>query len=306
MNKNFESLVNKAKQMKLSLRDREILRARIENFVKDHPRRGPSTMYSDYSWFVFLSKHAVSVTIVCALFFTGTLSISAEGTAPGDVLYGVKTGVNEKVLGIFAISPDARAEWELSLAGRRLEEIATLSKKQRLTPKVKRELQDDVDFHTTLALGTSTDILSRREDSNGSDAITPVMATAVIRRIDERGGDKLVASFSGTEASTTISTDDIVTLQEKIASRKQNVKDQRLELKRAKTFVRNKAASLVAEKLTLEAEDARSDGDNEKAGKLIEEARAVLSHNPLPEPEVEVPNSSVIVSPTDDDDVRDQ
>lgn len=75
------------------------------------------------SLFIF-SRSFVSVTAVALLLLVGTTVVhGAEKSIPGDTLYGMKRGVNERVLGVLARSDDAKARLETKFVDRRLEEI---------------------------------------------------------------------------------------------------------------------------------------------------------------------------------------
>jgi hypothetical protein len=296
MKNDFEKMMNKAKEEKLTLRERELIRAHIEDFMHDHPLDGPVSMLSNYQWLVFLSRHVVTVTIVCVLLFAGGLSLSAEGAVPGDSLYGIKTGVNEKVLGLFATSPEARAEWQLSLADRRLNEIATLTKEQKLTPALQGELEANVDLHTALALGTSTDSLFGGQNQNASTsepAFVP-QANNVIQGVSHEGENNNTF-ISEAPASTTVSSGDISKLRADVISRKRTINSQKTELEQSKTFVKNKAATVMAEKLSLQAQAAQNDGNENEAQSYVGQASNVLSNNPLPETRIRPQGTNVVI-----------
>ncbi len=57
----------------------------------------------------------------------GSTSFAAEGTLPGDFLYPVKVGFNEEVRAIAAFTPEAKADWDVRRAERRLEEAEKLT-----------------------------------------------------------------------------------------------------------------------------------------------------------------------------------
>lgn len=62
----------------------------------------------------------------------GGASIAAQSSLPGDALYPVKVGINEKVAGAFKFSDEARASWDSNLAGVRLDEAAKLALENKL------------------------------------------------------------------------------------------------------------------------------------------------------------------------------
>lgn len=54
------------------------------------------------------------------------ISYAASRSVPGDLLYPIKVGVNEKVMGYMAFSSKSKAEVQVDLAERRLEEAVKL------------------------------------------------------------------------------------------------------------------------------------------------------------------------------------
>jgi len=67
----------------------------------------------------------------------GTVSFAAESSVPGDALFSVKVYMNESVRGAVAMTPKAKADWEVKLVERRLEEVEKLA----MTPDAPQEIQ---------------------------------------------------------------------------------------------------------------------------------------------------------------------
>lgn len=73
---------------------------------------------------LFLSLRRYGALAFGLLLVLGTGIVrGAESSLPGDSLYGVKTGVNERVLSAFAFSEETKARVETYLVHRRLQEI---------------------------------------------------------------------------------------------------------------------------------------------------------------------------------------
>jgi hypothetical protein len=71
--------------------------------------------------------------IAAILAMGGGTAAAAENAVPGDLLYPIKTQVNEEVRAALAISPEAKAAWEAKRAERRLEESEKLAETGKLT-----------------------------------------------------------------------------------------------------------------------------------------------------------------------------
>jgi hypothetical protein len=78
---------------------------------------------------------------LCALLLVGggTLAL-ASNSLPGSMLYGVKLGFLEKIEGVFAGGGKARAEFQLKLADRRLDEAVKSALKGNLDQKAQEQV----------------------------------------------------------------------------------------------------------------------------------------------------------------------
>lgn len=66
--------------------------------------------------------HRPAVITLAALLMTGGVTLRAEQAVPGDVLYSVKTSINEKVIDALAATGDKQMEWDMKKTERRLDE----------------------------------------------------------------------------------------------------------------------------------------------------------------------------------------
>jgi hypothetical protein len=80
------------------------------------------------------------IAIIIAIILAGGASITANNALPGDMLYGVKVGVNENVEKAFSLSAEAKARTAEKHAEERLEEAEKLSAEGKLTADVKADL----------------------------------------------------------------------------------------------------------------------------------------------------------------------
>lgn len=94
------------------------------------------------SAFFFMERHVLGTAFAVVLFMSGTVSAFAERALPGELLYNLKIGVNEEVLGWFRFSPLAKAEWSVELAERRLEEIEITESNSAISADVKINLEN--------------------------------------------------------------------------------------------------------------------------------------------------------------------
>lgn len=92
--------------------------------------------------FFFMERHVLGTAFAVVLFMSGTVSAFAERALPGELLYNLKIGVNEEVLGWFRFSPLAKAEWSVELAERRLEEIEITELNSTISADVRKNLEN--------------------------------------------------------------------------------------------------------------------------------------------------------------------
>lgn len=73
----------------------------------------------------------------------GGASVAAESSLPGDLLYPIKVGINEKVGEVLAFSTEAKADFDAKIAVRRLQEAESLSVKGKINPDTISRLESN-------------------------------------------------------------------------------------------------------------------------------------------------------------------
>jgi hypothetical protein len=99
--------------------------------------------------FVATFAKTMPIVLIVSLLVGGSVSLAAQSSLPGDFLYPVKVGVNEKARGLAALSTESQIRWEAALAGRRLDEATELAAKGELdaqaAARVEANFEDHVD-----------------------------------------------------------------------------------------------------------------------------------------------------------------
>lgn len=92
-------------------------------------------------WLVYYLNRMpiVAAILILALVGGGGVSLAANNSLPGDFLYPVKVGFNEKVEGAFQVGDQSQAEWEVRLASVRLDEAAELAQQHRIDAETRAE-----------------------------------------------------------------------------------------------------------------------------------------------------------------------
>lgn len=88
---------------------------------------------------------AIGVAVLVAL--GGGASFAAQSSAPGDALYGLKIGVNEKVEAALSFSEEAKADEHLEAIAERHAEAKKLGSQGKLTAEAKASLNANIDAH---------------------------------------------------------------------------------------------------------------------------------------------------------------
>ncbi len=110
------------------------------------------------------------IAILLAVFITLGTSFAAQGALPGDVLYPVKTGVNENIRGAFAIGANAEAKLQTDLLEERLEETQTLHAEGNISTETEAQLAASIKDQATL----TTDAIAKSDADVAADMNTRV------------------------------------------------------------------------------------------------------------------------------------
>ena len=142
---NLHNIRNEAEKIRLRSAEKSAMRASIFGT--------PTPVVLHRSSYVFLSpRYLVPLFVVLVVFIGGGTTSAAQGALPGDLLYPVKVSINEKVEVALAQTPAAKAEVQVRLAERRVDEARELSVRGRLDEKTAKILTDDFDEHSAQAL----------------------------------------------------------------------------------------------------------------------------------------------------------
>lgn len=286
--KNIEDLISKiSKTVSMSKLDKERIRnVLISNFDDasiQTQRQIPSPFFSQ--WLMFFHRHAMSSVVVAILFLTGTTSVLAEKALPGSPLYFLKTGVNEEVRGWFSVSDYEKAEWQVELAERRLNEAEIISQKPNISSKIREEHKRAVDLQVLTANENAESLEKKDEDLSQATFLAneePAASEGLSKKSSEFKGDM---SQPSVEAGLVLKKADFVatsspeemnktrqSYREKITSLHKELTDLRKEIKSDPKSLRFEARLLFAQKLFLESlSDDISDEESEEKSRIINE-----------------------------------
>jgi hypothetical protein len=274
----------------------------IRAYSNTHP------VHSRYSIFM---KHSLAYASMFALLITtaGT-SFAAEDSLPGDILYPVKTNVNEGVIKSFTFSETQKAKVTVNLMDRRMQELEKLIVTKQDSPEnvdiivnkleehkedlqefanqvdpvEPQEVQDARDIYTELesVMDTHVDIL---QDIALNQDLSPDVHTLVNTLTKEPSEQEATSTPIETQsepavtpASSTEASEDSISTQEEATSTLEHIQ--------TVTDIVNFTNTLEPLFVSTHTEDSQQDEENKN--KIREETRKRVIENAEDELEIDV------------------
>lgn len=110
----IEQLMSQARDIHLTDGERSAMRRTLLGTMALYPARAPFVR--------FFARHALSYAVMAGVLLTGATGALAHRAMPGDLLYPVKTNLNDRVAIAVAGNEDEKIQKELDLIGRSLDE----------------------------------------------------------------------------------------------------------------------------------------------------------------------------------------
>lgn len=133
----------------------------------------------------------MAIALIIALLVAGGITVGAENSAPGDLLYPVKVGITEEVRSGLAFGSEAEGELQASFAGRRLDELQNLSAEGSVTADVAAELESRFEAHAEAVYQAIADLRAEADFEGAAD-----VAAAFENELDARSS--ALAELRGT------------------------------------------------------------------------------------------------------------
>ena len=151
--KNLEQFLERSKKVKLFEQERSVIKQSVLNFMKENPVRLESSarliLWSNiFSFNKFNLTNTMAKLLILTLMTGGGISFAAEQALPGDILYPIKIGVNEEARGWLEFSSEAKANWEVERAQRRLEEAEQLASEGSLNTETRAVIEANFRAHS--------------------------------------------------------------------------------------------------------------------------------------------------------------
>ena len=279
MHNKFHNYIKKSgENISLTHEEREKMKSVLNAYMAMKPIRAPATAPKTSAFGWFFTLRPVALLLVFAVFASSAgISYAAEGALPGDILYPVKTRVNEPLRGAIALSASAKTAWAMDVAGERIKEAATLAASGRLDAQMQQELRSDFERHARQA----TENISRQESAvPGGSTETAVRFEAQLskyeRMLTEVGSAKGVA-VNEFASSVKAEREYIVTVRVRFEERSE--KDTEQEKERRLSRMRESAKKQFEEssKLARELRGALASSTERSSAFQLENASATIS-----------------------------
>jgi hypothetical protein len=196
------NITNYIKKAADSLRLSETERHDMSHVVREYMAHKPlpqehysvSIRRFSFSWI----HRPVAAALALVFIFGGGISYAAEGALPGDALYTVKTNINESVKVALATDIEAKANVQMALAERRIEEAAALAAENRLDAETETALAAAFEAHASNA--TQEVAAIDEEDSSAAAEMTSRFETRLAAH------EEVLALVSADDATNTLAT----------------------------------------------------------------------------------------------------
>lgn len=169
-----------SKETHLTQDEKFAVRNNLLKYMSQNPVQEKHAIRSP--WFAsssrFRGKKVLSAVVLLGVVGGGTLSFAAEAALPGDVLYPVKTGINEPVHRVVLFTPQEKADWDVRLVERRLDEISKLSESNAITPEAKAIIESRLEAYTD-RVKNNIDTFENEEDYEQANEVLEKLNTTL-------------------------------------------------------------------------------------------------------------------------------
>ncbi len=146
MQKDPEKILYILKKLRLPAEEKSAMRFMLVSHIETQEkirrlsRELATRRESPFQSFVF-GKRMLAGTVALLLIGSTGVTLAAEDTLPGDLLYGVKIHVTEEFRGALTVGSTAKVKWEKDRVVKRVVETEKLIKEKKLTPARKAQAE---------------------------------------------------------------------------------------------------------------------------------------------------------------------
>ena len=166
MDKELENFIKQARDIKMTPHEKALLGSKLASLPIPSPVPIVRSPYLTKSHFWTLGKALVAACLI-VIIGGGSLSYAAESALPGDLLYPIKTNINEEVISATKFKPADKVAWQEKRVERRLKELEALTRKHDLNDRAKNQIEKNLEKHRK-------NIEKIKRESNLNDQLTPI------------------------------------------------------------------------------------------------------------------------------------
>jgi hypothetical protein len=137
MENDFKKGINDLRKLGPTSTEKDLMLSRISEAtgIKEAEFKGKIPTYNELRWsFLFHGVPLASLLVLVLVFGSGAFIVKSKGSIPGDVLYPIKTVVEEPLVGaVSSFSEVSKIQWEADKADRRLSEVEELTEKGKIS-----------------------------------------------------------------------------------------------------------------------------------------------------------------------------
>lgn len=202
MNPFPQKLLQYLRSIKLSDTERAALRTTLIAHMRESSAR--RAIPSPWTWSLYIKPAQVAfLSLLIVVGYGSSMTLAADAALPGDILYHVKTRLNEPIARLVTVtSPATEAKFETLLLEKRLEEAETLDTREKLGPelthsvrevireqssKAKKKIKDAEDMSGVQILSVATSTVHVATSSSESS-----FEKVLEKKQSKRGGDNVV------------------------------------------------------------------------------------------------------------------
>lgn len=211
----LKQLKKGSREIRLTGDEKSAMRQALVQFARENPimhtaeAKHSRAVVSPYS---FMRKarglKILSATVIGGILIGGTVSFAAEGALPGNVLYPVKTEINERVRSMASVTPQAKAGWDVVLVERRLSEMKEVGLMETVSLETKEVARANVKKYTERAQKRIVE-LDDSDDDEGALMVAENLArilqaheTILLEDIDTNADDDDEETLNGEDNDT--------------------------------------------------------------------------------------------------------
>ncbi|MDQ3076857.1 MAG: hypothetical protein M3Q63_02280 [bacterium] len=172
--------------------EKDVLFADFQTFLKDNPVSVPSPFKLGYST---MFKYAGMFILFIMI---GVTSVQAEKALPGDLLYSVKTNINENIYKVLSFTELQQIETQITLTERRLKEVSQLVAEDRFEFENSQVLRDEINKSTNII---NEYIDDNQEEGNISHALNVALELQTVIRAHEKVIEEIAVKHPQNAAS---------------------------------------------------------------------------------------------------------